>query len=54
MVWSAVIFLTYTGYSTAGYVEQPALVLLEYGVVIGYVLFEGTVREAKPKSEFYE
>lgn len=40
VVWSAVIFLTYTGYSTAGYVEQPALIFLEYGVVMGYVLFE--------------
>ena len=44
MVWSALIFLTYAGYSAAGYVEQPRLLFFEYGMVIGYVLFEGIVR----------
>lgn len=40
LVWTAMIFLTYAGYSEAGFVENLTLVALEYILVLGYLFHE--------------
>lgn len=40
IVWSALIFLTYTGYSQHGFTENLYLVGLEYLLVISYLVYE--------------
>jgi len=40
MVWTALIFLTYMGYSEATFYENLYWVILEYSVVIGYLTYE--------------
>lgn len=40
LVWSALIFLTYAGYSANGYSENLYLVAIEYVIVIGYLVYE--------------
>jgi alpha-1,6-mannosyltransferase len=40
LVWTALIFLTYAGYSENGFEENLWLTALEYIVVLGYLAFE--------------
>lgn len=40
LVWTALIFLTYAGYTDTGFSENLTLVALEYLVVLGYLLYE--------------
>lgn len=40
MVWSAVVFLTYAGYTANGFHENLLFVAIEYFVVIGFLLYE--------------
>jgi hypothetical protein len=40
IVWSALIFLTYAGYTMDGFSENLYLTALEYVVVIGYLVYE--------------
>lgn len=40
MVWSAMVFLTYAGYTTTGFQENLPLVAFEYIVVIIFLLYE--------------
>ncbi|MEM7549040.1 MAG: hypothetical protein AAF363_05170 [Bacteroidota bacterium] len=40
VVWSFLIFLTYTGYSESGYLENLWVVALEYVIVFGFLLME--------------
>lgn len=40
LVWSALIPLTYFSYTTVPYKENPWLVVLEYVVVVGFLLWE--------------
>jgi hypothetical protein len=40
IVWSAMIFLTYAGYSQQSFSENMPLVAFEYMVVTGYLLYE--------------
>ena len=40
LVWTALIFLTYFGYTKDGYTENLFLIALEYTVVYGVLLFE--------------
>jgi alpha-1,6-mannosyltransferase len=40
LIWSGLIFLTYAGYSPAGYEEPLLLVALEYGLTGGWLLLE--------------
>jgi alpha-1,6-mannosyltransferase len=48
IVWSALIFTTYTGYSTTGYSENGWLVAAEYLVIIGYLGYEVWRTAANP------
>ncbi len=47
VIWSALIFLTYTGYNSDGYTENLIVVGLEYVVVIGYLVYELLWKEKK-------
>jgi len=40
IVWTGIIFITYTGYSVDGYTENLWFTLLEYVLVIGYLVYE--------------
>lgn len=40
MLWSALIFLTYAGYTADGFVENFWLTAIEYVLVIGYLVYE--------------
>lgn len=40
IVWSGLIFLTYSGYTSTGYNESLWIVLVEYLLVIGYLVYE--------------
>jgi hypothetical protein len=40
LLWSALVFISYTAYSEEGVEEQPLLLLLEYSAVIGMLLYE--------------
>lgn len=40
IVWSAVIFFTYAGYTSIGYHENLWLIAIEYVIVIVYMLYE--------------
>lgn len=40
VIWSALIFLTYAGYTMNGFSEILSLTVLEYVVVIGYLVYE--------------
>jgi alpha-1,6-mannosyltransferase len=40
MVWTGAIFLTYAGYTETAFIEKPALVALEYTIVIAYLIYE--------------
>jgi alpha-1,6-mannosyltransferase len=42
LLWTGLIFLTYTGYSTEGYQENYWVVAVEYTLVLGYFLVEWT------------
>lgn len=42
MIWSALIFLTYAGYTIDGFTENLYFTTLEYVVVIGYLVYELT------------
>jgi hypothetical protein len=39
IAWSALILLTYAGYTVTGYQEMLSLVALEYGLVLAYLIF---------------
>lgn len=45
LVWSAVVFLTYAGYSISGYQEPMTLVVIEYGVVLLFLVWEFKKKE---------
>lgn len=40
VIWTALIFLTYTGYTENGFSENLYLTVLEYVIVIGYLVYE--------------
>ncbi len=40
VVWSALIFFTYAGYSETEFHENLLIVLMEYGVILVYILYE--------------
>ncbi|MBX2941819.1 MAG: DUF2029 domain-containing protein [Cyclobacteriaceae bacterium] len=40
VIWSALIFLTYAGYTPSGFLENLYLTALEYVIVIGYLVYE--------------
>lgn len=40
IVWSGLVFLTYSGYTNTGYNENLWVVLVEYLLVIGYLVYE--------------
>jgi hypothetical protein len=40
IVWTGLIFLTYAGYTTDSFHEDILLTAIEYGLVIGYLVFE--------------
>ncbi len=40
LLWTALIFLTYAGYSSSGYSENLWLVVIEYLSVLGYLAYE--------------
>jgi len=40
ILWSGLIFLTYSGYSEKGFHENLAIVLIEYLIVLGYFTYE--------------
>lgn len=40
VIWSGLIFLTYAGYTSDSFQENLWLTAIEYGVVIGYLIFE--------------
>ena len=40
MLWTALIFLTYAGYSIVGFHENHVLLVIEYVAVIGYLAYE--------------
>ena len=42
VVWTAMIFLTYAGYSIDGFTENLYLTTMEYVIVIGYLVYELT------------
>ena len=48
VVWTAMVFLTYAGYTATGFSENLYLVLLEYVVVIGYLVYEWIWKKARP------
>lgn len=50
VVWTALIFLTYQGYSKDSFSENLWLVGLEYCVVIGYLLYETVWRKNQNRS----
>lgn len=50
VVWTAMIFLTYAGYSPTGFHENLLLVALEYAVVIGYLLYETVWKKKRDRS----
>ncbi|MEM1326585.1 MAG: glycosyltransferase 87 family protein [Bacteroidota bacterium] len=49
VVWTALIWLTYINYSQAEYQEQLWIVVLEYGVVLGLVIWEFLKHRRAPK-----
>lgn len=63
VVWSYLIFFSYAGYTTDGYIENLFITALEYGIVLGALAYELSqhnkdylhqviVRKDKPKSKF--
>ena len=40
VAWTAVIFLTYSGYTSDGFFENLYVIALEYIIVIGYLVYE--------------
>lgn len=42
LIWSALIMLTYSGYDTVGYAENPLIPAIEYLVVFSVLIFEWT------------
>ena len=40
VVWSALAFFTYAGYSATEFHENMLIVLMEYGTVLGYLIYE--------------
>lgn len=40
VIWTAMIFLTYAGYTISGFTETLSLTVMEYVVVIGYLVYE--------------
>ena len=40
VVWTALIFFTYAGYGATEFQENMFIVLMEYGTVMGYLLYE--------------
>lgn len=40
IVWTALVFFTYAGYSATEFHENVFIVLMEYGAVAGYLLYE--------------
>ena len=51
ILWTLMIFLTYAGYTTDGYLENLGVVALEYAVVIAYMLFELSQRKYLVRSD---
>jgi alpha-1,6-mannosyltransferase len=49
IAWSALIFITYAGYSQGGYTESTYLVAMEYCVTFGYLGYEVCRSTAKTK-----
>ncbi len=48
ILWSALIFCTYVGYSTSGYHENLWIVAAEYIMVLGFFFWELSVRKCQP------
>ncbi|MGB5978947.1 MAG: hypothetical protein WBG62_16145, partial [Cyclobacteriaceae bacterium] len=42
VVWTAMVFLTYVGYTSAGYSENLWITAVEYLVVTGWMMYEAT------------
>ncbi len=40
IIWSYLIFLSYLGYSERGYLENPAVLIIQYAVVFGMAAYE--------------
>jgi hypothetical protein len=40
MLWSFVIYLSYHAYSSITVKEHPAILLIEYGLLLGFIIFE--------------
>ena len=53
IVWSLLIFLTYIGYTADGFTEYLWVNIVEYGVVIGFMIYE-IYRSFKPKKDLKE
>nr|WP_299346378.1 mannosyltransferase [Allomuricauda sp.] len=53
MVWTATIFLSYWAYSNPEYQENLWLLLLEYLIVFGYLIYELTLKRGK-KLDFFK
>ncbi len=45
LLWSGLIFLTYSHYINGGFQEQYSYLLVEYGVLFGYLLYSSFVRK---------
>lgn len=50
VVWTAVIFLSYAGYTPDGYKENLFLIALEYVIVIAYLFYETVWRQRRSHS----
>jgi len=48
ILWSGMVFLSYSAYGAEGYSENLWLVALEYAVVIGYAVWEIRIRKGLP------
>lgn len=48
VVWSFLIFMTYAGYTVTGFEENLYIVLLEYSIVAGIMIFELRRKDEKP------
>lgn len=50
VLWTALVFFTYAGYSTEGFQEQLWIVIIEYIMVFGFILYEILIGPASTKA----